>query len=587
MWKRTHYCTEVTKSDVDTEVVLCGWVHRRRDHGGVIFVDLRDRTGLVQIIFNPKVDTFSHSEAHKIRSEYVIRARGNVEPRPPNMINPKMKTGEIEVVVTEFEILSEAETPPFLIEDDVTAREELRLQYRFLDLRRPELQQNLFTRHRLYQLVRNYLSDHGFIEVETPFLTRSTPEGARDFLVPSRVIPGSFYALPQSPQLFKQLLMISGFDKYFQIVKCFRDEDLRADRQPEFTQIDIEMSFIDRESFFHEMEQMMALVFNELRDTSVATPFPIMTYRQAMDRFGVDNPDIRFAMELVDITSIAKETEFKVFADVVQKGGQVKGINVKQAANFSRKDIDLLTDFVKVYGAKGLAWFKVTSDRNLQSSLTKFFTPGQLEELKAKFEVQANDLLLIVADTSRVVAASLGSLRKHLGKKLQLIDEAELCFVWIVEFPLLEYDETERRLQAVHHPFTAPVDEDIPLLDTEPTCVRAKAYDLVLNGNEIGGGSIRIYQQEIQRKMFSLLNISEDEANAKFGFLLKGLKSGAPPHGGIAFGLDRIVMLLCGTESIRDVIAFPKTQKGTCLLTEAPSMVDIQQLRELKIRTFH
>ena len=586
MWKRTHYCTEVTKNDVDMEVVLCGWVHRRRDHGGVIFIDLRDRTGLVQIVFNPKVDTFSHSEAHKIRSEYVIRAKGKVEPRPPDMINPNMKTGEIEVAVTDFEILSEAETPPFPIEDDVAAREELRLQYRFLDLRRPPLQKNLFIRHKLYQLVRHYLSERGFIEVETPFLIKSTPEGARDFLVPSRISPGHFYALPQSPQLFKQLLMISGFDRYFQIVKCFRDEDLRADRQPEFTQIDIEMSFLDRESLFHEMEQMMALVFGELRETSVPTPFPIMTYQEAMDRFGMDNPDIRFGMELVDITSIAKETAFKVFTEAVHQGGQVKGINVKQGASFSRKDIDLLTDFVQVYGAKGLAWFKVTSDGSLQSSLTKFFTPEQLEELKARFEAQPDDLLIFVADTPKIVAASLGNLRKHLGKKLQRIDDEELGFVWIVEFPLLEYDETEHRLQAVHHPFTAPVDEDIPLLDTEPTQVRAKAYDLVLNGNEIGGGSLRIHQQNIQRRMFALLNISEDEADAKFGFLLKGLKFGVPPHGGIAFGLDRIVMLLRGTESIRDVIAFPKTQKGTCLLTEAPSAVDLQQLQELKIRTF-
>jgi aspartyl-tRNA synthetase len=585
MWKRTRYCAEVTKNDVGTEVVLCGWVARRRDHGGVIFVDLRDRTGIVQIVFNPAVDTFSHSEAHKIRSEYVIGAKGKVELRPPDMINPKMKTGEIEVFITEFEILSEAETPLFPIEDEVTAKEELRLQYRFLDLRRPQLQQILLTRHKLYQIVRNYLSDHGFIEVETPFLTKSTPEGARDFLVPSRTTPGSFYALPQSPQLFKQLLMISGFDKYFQIVKCFRDEDLRADRQPEFTQIDIEVSFIDREHFFHEMEQMIALVFSKLRGVSVPTPFPILTYRQTMDRFGVDNPDLRFGMELVDITSIAKQTDFKVFTDVIQSGGQVRGITVKQGANFSRKDIDLLTDFVKTYGAKGLAWFKVDADGSLQSSLTKFFTPEQLVELQARFHTQVNDLVLIVADTPKVVAASLGNLRKHLGKKLQLISDDDLRFAWIVDFPLFEYDETERRLQAVHHPFTAPVDEDIPLLDTEPTRVRAKAYDMVLNGHEIGGGSIRIHRQEIQRKVFSLLDINEDEANARFGFFLRGLKFGVPPHGGIAFGLDRVVMLLCKTDSIRDVIAFPKTQKGTCLLTDAPSMVDLQQLIELKIRT--
>ena len=543
-------------------------------------------TGLVQIVFNPEVDTISHSEAQKIRSEFVLCAKGRVELRPADMINPNLPTGEIEVFVTEFEILSESETPLFPIEDDVSANEELRLKYRFLDLRRPRLQQNLMTRHRLYQIVRNYLSEKGYIEVETPILTKSTPEGARDFLVPSRVTPGAFYALPQSPQLFKQLLMISGFDKYFQIVKCFRDEDLRADRQPEFTQIDIETSFMDREQLFTEMEQMLALIFKQIRDVTIPTPFPRLTYQQAMDRYGVDNPDLRFGLELVNLSDLVQNSTFQVFIETLQRGGQVKGIKVEQGGSFSRKDIDLLTDVVKPYGAKGLAWFKVTAERTLQSSLTKFFTPDTLEEIKERFDAQPNDLLLIVADTPKIVGASLGNLRKHLARKLGLISKDDWRFAWIVDFPLLEFDDAEGRLQAVHHPFTAPMDEDIPLLDEEPARARAKAYDMVLNGYEIGGGSVRIYRRDIQQKMFSLLNIDEAEAEVKFGFLLRALTYGVPPHGGIAFGLDRIAMLLCDTDAIRDVIAFPKTQKGTCLLTDAPSPVDIQQLQELKIRTF-
>ncbi len=587
MWKRTHYCAEVSQDDLNTEVVLCGWVNKRRDHGGIIFVDLRDRTGIVQIVFNPAINTSSHQDAQKIRSEFVICAKGKVELRPKEMINPNLATGMIEVFVTEFEILSEAETPPFPIEDQVSANEELRLQYRFLDLRRPGLQKNLIIRHQTYQIVRNYLANHGYIEVETPILTKSTPEGARDYLVPSRVSPGNFYALPQSPQLFKQLLMISGFDKYFQIVKCFRDEDLRADRQPEFTQIDIEHSFIDRERFLAELEQMMVLLFGKLREISVPTPFPRLTYQEAMNRYGVDNPDLRFGLELVDISDLVSDTEFKVFTETLQRGGQVKGIKVEQGANFSRKDIDLLTDVVKTYGAKGLAWFKVGADSTLQSSITKFFSQEQLASITMRFEANPDDLLLLVADSPKVAAAALGNLRKHLGRQLSLINDDELRFAWIVDFPLLEYDETEGRLQAVHHPFTAPVEEDIPLLDEEPTRVRAKAYDLVLNGYEIGGGSIRIHRRDIQQKMFSLLNIGPEEADAKFGFLLRGLSYGVPPHGGIAFGVDRLVMLLCKTDSIRDVIAFPKTQKGACLLSGAPSSVSIEQLQELKLRTFH
>ncbi|PID55915.1 aspartate--tRNA ligase [candidate division KSB3 bacterium] len=586
MWKRTHYCAEVSREDINTEVVLYGWANKRRDHGGIIFVDLRDRTGLVQIVFNPEVNTLSHHDAQKIRSEFVLCAKGIVGPRPDDMVNPSLSTGALEVFVTEFKILSEAETPPFPIEEQIAANEELRLKYRFLDLRRPSMQQNLLMRHKAYQIVRNYLSERGYLEIETPVLTKSTPEGARDYLVPSRVNPGSFYALPQSPQLFKQLLMISGFDKYFQIVKCFRDEDLRADRQPEFTQIDIESSFLDRDTLLSEMEQLLATLFKTLRGIDVPTPFPRLTCQESLDRYGVDNPDLRFGLELVDVSDLALESDCNVFRDVVRGGGQVKGLNVAKGASVSRKDIDLLTEVVKTYGAKGLAWFKVTEDGSLQSSFSKFFSAGQLQRLKNRFEAESGALLLLVADTPKVVAASLGNLRKHLGKQLGLIDEGAFRFVWIVDFPLLEYDDVEGRMQAVHHPFTAPREEDLPLLDSDPEKVRAQAYDVVLNGSEIGGGSLRIHQRDLQQKMFSLLEISPEDAEAKFGFLLRALSYGVPPHGGLAFGFDRIMMSLCDTDSMRDIIAFPKTQKGACLLSEAPSHVSLQQLQELKIRSF-
>ena len=581
--RRTHHCWELDAGDVDKEVVLMGWVHRRRDHGGVIFVDLRDREGITQVVFNPAVDPEIHARAHAIRSEYVLAVRGKVEKRPEDMINPKLKTGEIEVTVTEFKLLNEAKTPPFLIEDDIDASETTRLRYRHLDLRRPAMQRNLILRHRATAAVRNYLNQHGFLDLETPFLTRSTPEGARDYLVPSRVNPGQFYALPQSPQIFKQLFMISGFDRYYQIVRCFRDEDLRADRQPEFTQIDIEMSFVGEDDVMNLTEGMMAALFKDVLGLELKLPFARLTYEEAVGRYGLDKPDTRFGLELKDITDIVDGSNFKVFADAVKKGGIVKALNAKGCMEFSRKEIDDLIEFVAVYRAKGMAWIKV-KENEWQSPITKFFSDRERAALAKRIAMEPGDLVFFVAGEPKVVNDSLGHLRNHLGKTLGLIAEDEFKFLWVTRFPMFEYDETEKRLQALHHPFTSPLEEDLDLLSKEPLAVKSRAYDLVLNGFEIGGGSIRIHQRGIQEEVFEALDMDRTTYEGKFGFLLEALDSGAPPHGGIALGVDRLVMLMGGQSSIRDVIAFPKTQKATCSLTGAPAEINKQQLDELYLK---
>ena len=583
-WKRTHYCGELRKEDIGKEVCMMGWVHRRRDHGGLIFIDLRDRTGIGQLALDPDRDPEAHAKAEAVRNEFVVAAFGKVSPRPEGTVNPKMATGEVEVEISEIRILNPAKTPPFMLDEFSEVAENLRLKYRYLDLRRVGIQQNLIMRHKVAQTVRNYLTEKDFLEIETPMLTKSTPEGARDYLVPSRVNLGNFYALPQSPQLFKQLLMVSGFDRYFQIVRCFRDEDLRADRQPEFTQIDCELSFVDRDDIMSIMEGMIETVFKKTIDADITVPVPRMTYAEALDRYGVDNPDLRFDMELINITELVKGCGFKVFASVAESGGLVKAINAKGCATFSRRELDDLTDFVAIYGAKGMAWVKIQEDGTWQSPIAKFFTEQELADIGAALDAQPGDLLLFGADTPAITNEALGRLRGHLGNKLELADPNDYKFVWITDFPLLEWDAEARRHVAVHHPFTAPMDEDVHLLETEPGKVRAKAYDLVLNGSEIGGGSIRIHNQDVQSQMFKLLGIGEEEAREKFGFLLDALEFGAPPHGGIAFGLDRVMMILTGASSIRDVIAFPKTQKATCLMSEAPGAVDEKQLRELGIR---
>ena len=581
--KRTHYCGELRAADAGKTVILMGWVQRRRDHGGVIFVDLRDREGLAQVVFNPELNPTVHQEAHRIRSEYVLAVQGKVRKRPEGMENPELSTGGIEVMIDDLEILNESKTPPFVLDAGEEISENVRLKYRYLDLRRPEIQKKIILRSQAATATREYFHGRGFIEIETPFLTKSTPEGARDYLVPSRVHQGMFYALPQSPQLFKQLLMVSGFDRYYQIVKCFRDEDLRADRQPEFTQVDCEMSFIDENDIIAVMEGYMAHLFKRCLGVTLMTPFPKMAYQDAMERFGKDNPDTRFGMELKDLTDIVRDSDFTLFQEIAAGGGVVKAMKVEDGRKLSRKDLDGLKDFVAAYGAKGVAWARVNPE-GWTSPIFKYLKPVEVLQINARMEVQEGDLIVFLADKPGIVRDSLGNLRIHLARQLNLIDPAALAFTWVTEFPLMEYSETDKRFVSTHHPFTSPVMEDLPYLETDPGRVRARAYDLVLNGSEIGGGSIRIHSQKVQERIFGALGLGADEARAKFGFLLDALEYGTPPHGGIAFGFDRLIMLMAGTDSIRDVIAFPKTQKAACLLTEAPSKVSIEQLLELSLK---
>ncbi len=580
-FQRSDYCGAIVGPRIGQGVSLAGWVQRRRDHGGLIFVDLRDRTGIAQLVFNPGHNSAVHARAHTLRSEFVVAIKGIVSKRPSGTENQNLKTGGVEVVVDELRILNDCKELPFVLEDETDVAEEVRLKYRYLDLRRPELQQKLMLRHRVAMETRGYLSENGFIEIETPVLTKSTPEGARDFLVPSRLNPGSFFALPQSPQLFKQILMISGFDRYFQIVKCFRDEDLRADRQPEFTQIDAEMSFVEAEDVMNIMEGLVASIFG-ISGIDISRPLPRITYKEALDRFGLDAPDMRFGLELKDISGIAANSGFKVFSDAVKNNGVVKALCVK-GADFSRKDLDELTEFAAGFGAKGLAWVKVTTE-GWASPIAKFLSEEERSGISSIAGATAGDIILFAADKAGTANTVLGRLRLHIATRLGLIPKDKFNFVWVTDFPMFEYDDKEKRCVAVHHPFTAPVDEDIEHIESDPLKVRAKAYDMVLNGVEIGGGSIRIHRSGIQQRVFKALGISEAEAVSRFGFLLDALKFGAPPHGGIAFGLDRIMAIITGSQSIRDVIAFPKTQKATCLLSDAPSPVDQRQLDEVSVR---
>ncbi|NGR03311.1 aspartate--tRNA ligase [Staphylococcus aureus] len=588
MSKRTTYCGLVTEAFLGQEITLKGWVNNRRDLGGLIFVDLRDREGIVQVVFNPAFSEEALKIAETVRSEYVVEVQGTVTKRDPETVNPKIKTGQVEVQVTNIKVINKSETPPFSInEENVNVDENIRLKYRYLDLRRQELAQTFKMRHQITRSIRQYLDDEGFFDIETPVLTKSTPEGARDYLVPSRVHDGEFYALPQSPQLFKQLLMISGFDKYYQIVKCFRDEDLRADRQPEFTQVDIEMSFVDQEDVMQMGEEMLKKVVKEVKGVEINGAFPRMTYKEAMRRYGSDKPDTRFEMELIDVSQLGRDMDFKVFKDTVENDGEIKAIVAKGAAEqYTRKDMDALTEFVNIYGAKGLAWVKVVED-GLTGPIGRFFETENVETLLTLTGAEAGDLVMFVADKPNVVAQSLGALRVKLAKELGLIHETKLNFLWVTDWPLLEYDEDAKRYVAAHHPFTSPKEADIAKLGTAPEEAEANAYDIVLNGYELGGGSIRIHDGELQEKMFEVLGFTKEQAQEQFGFLLDAFKYGAPPHGGIALGLDRLVMLLTNRTNLRDTIAFPKTASATCLLTNAPGEVSDKQLEELSLRIRH
>ena len=583
-FKRDHHCGELTKNDAGQEVALCGWVSTRRDHGGLIFIDLRDRSGIVQVVIDPEAgESFKKAEA--VRSEYVLQVFGKVRERSAETVNPNIATGHIEVVAHELNILNPAKTPPFYIEDGIDTDENLRLKYRYLDLRRPEMQKNFILRHKVTKLMRDYLDKHGFLEIETPMLCRSTPEGARDYLVPSRVNPGKFYALPQSPQLFKQLLMVAGMERYFQIARCFRDEDLRADRQPEFTQLDMEMSFVEMEDIMQMMEGLIAYVFEGSIGMKVQLPMQRMTWDTAMDLYGSDKPDLRFDMKLVNMVDAVSGSNFKVFNEIIAHGGIVKAINVKGYAAIPRRELDGLVDFVAIYGAKGLAWMQIQPDGTVKSPIAKFFDEAHLNKIKEAGKAEPGDLLLFVGDKPSVVAQALGALRIEMAKRRNLIDPDKYVFTWVVKFPMFEYSEEEKRYVAMHHPFTAPCDEDLPLLKTNPGKVYAKAYDMVLNGIELGGGSIRIHRQDVQKAIFEAIGLTDEEAKNKFGFLMTAFEYGAPPHGGLAFGLDRMLMLMAKRASIRDVIAFPKTQSANDLMDEAPNTVDEKQLRELHIRT--